>query len=313
MTYQEKIQQMLNNALAELGGAKYMGDDIVFYVHKNEGEYRAKTQGTQREKGKFIINCILIDQASTPIALQDLNAFEKRQSLDIVVPVDLTCTDLENGIYTGGVDYAIAVIEQFTQDAIGTTSTITVGDEEYSFVLTVGKHFTGQEGYFSGIGKAVPVSVDIVWQVFDGVLGNNIEVFVSAHGADEYTKALVVDGQAVRSKTGETAQYSEDVVQVDGAGVYNEMKTTITQQGLTLKLQIPFKRTGVAKELAADLWKSNLEKIYDVRIYDSVNYIHTDDDTDNPLQLPMLADEITCPMTAGAFLSLTVRFVVAKV
>lgn len=311
MIYNEKIQEMLNNALETVGGATYMGEDITFYVHNGVGEFRAKTARTQRKKGKFIINCILNYGASTPIAVAGLNAFEMRQTLDIIVPTDLTCKDAESDIYTGGINYALAVVEQFTRDAIGDTGTLDFGeDEEYGYVLSVGKPFEGQEGTFAGIGRAIPLSIDLSWQIFNGVLGNNLELYVASHGSQNYTKAVVIDGTATRTKTGETNQYSQTDVEPT---VYEEMKTTITQQGLKLQLQIPFTKSGVGAKLVGDLWKSDLNKIYDLKLYDSVNYIHTDDETDNPLKLEMLTEEINLPMTAGAFLAVTVKFVIAKV
>jgi len=288
--FNEIIQNGLN---AQINGEQYMGCDITFYVHRNEGEFKAKTGKTQRSKGKFIVNGILLDESSTPIALQGLNAFELRQTLEIAVPVDMTAADVENGIYTGGIEYARAVVDAWTRTNTGSIGTITLGEIEYGYVLGIRKPYVGDEAFYAGIGKCIPISVELVWQLFDGVIGNELVVKISLHDAEDYTTALLIDGAAVRMRTGDTSQYAEE----------QDLLTSITQQSLTVKVIIPYKRTGVAVKLVQDLWNGDIDTLYDIQYYDGVAFLES-----APYKKVFTAKEINEPLTAGSALSITVTF-----
>lgn len=295
MSYKDIIQTALN---AQLNGEMYMGRPISFYVHTNQGDYEAALKSTQRKKGDWLINAVLLDDGTTPIALQGLNAFERRQTLEIAVPVDLTATDYTTGIFTDGIQYAMGAIEGFTRALNGSLDEMTIDGVAYSYVLGISKPYVGTEEWNAGIGKCIAVSVDLTWQMFDGVIGNEIVVKLSVHNENDYTTALLIDGAAVRMRTGDTNQYEDD----------KDMRTSITQQSLTVKVIIPYKRTGVAKRLVQDLWNGAVDTTYDLIYYDGVAF-----DEDHPYTGVFTTKEINEPLSAGSALSITVTFELAHI
>ena len=296
--FNEIIQKGLND---QINGEKYMGQDITFYVHKNEGDFKAKTGRTQRSKGKFIVNGMLLDESSIPVAVQGLNAFEKKQTLEIAVPVDMTAADVENEIYTGGIDYALQVVEAFTRANTGAQGKITLGDIEYFYVLSVSLPYVGEESFYAGIGKCIAVSVELTWQLFEGVIGNELVVQISVHNANDYTTAILIDGSAVRERSGDTSQYDNKA----------NLEMSITQQSLTVQVAIPYKRSGVALSLIQDLWStdvSSLNKLYDIKYYDNVAFEEA-----HPFEGVFTAQEIKEPLKVGAALSITATFALAHI
>lgn len=292
--YTQFIENALNSRITD---EKYMGEDFVFYVHENEGEFWAHTKKTQRTLGKAVINAVLLDESEVPIALKDLNAWETRKTLEIAVPVDITESDVENGVYTDGIGYAMSVINKVTRDLVGVTDTMTINGVEYAYVLNCSSAYVGTIGDYGKAGRIIPVSVEFVWRIFDGILANNVNIFISAHGADEYSKAVLVDGAVVRTRTGDTNAYNGD----------SEMKTSILQQGLTLKITLPYKASGVSKTLMSDLLKGELGTTYDVRYFDNV--VATENE---PIEWQMVATEINAPLTPSNYIGISVILQIAK-
>lgn len=305
MTYRDFIQTKLNQ-LAETAQTKYMGMPVVLFVHENEGEFKAKTKGTQREPSKYIIHSMLLDEGTMPIAVQGLNAFEKKQTLEVVVPVDLTATDYEQSIHTGGVQYIYDLLDVFTRSLIGETGNITVNGEECPFVLGVSKPEVGQIATYVKIGKAIPISVEFTWQVFvDGVFGNNVKLELALPGSNDYIETIKIDGKVVRTRTGDTNQYATAPSATPPKDA-EENKTTINQQSLIVTAIIPYKKSAVPIQLVRDMWQGNLKRVYRVRQYDGVAFTE-----DAPFEAEMVASEIQMPMTAGAPLTITVTLTIS--
>lgn len=304
MTYQEFIQTKLN-AIAEASDAKYMNGAITFYVHANEGEFRAKTAKTQRTTSKEIINCMLLDESTMPIAVKGLQAYEKKQTLEVAVPVDLTSRDYDTGIYTGGVKYVQEILDVFSRSLIGETGTVTVDGQECPFVMAVSQPYTGTEATYPKIGKCVPFSIEIVWQIFtDGVFGNNVHISLALPGSDEFIETIKLDGKVLRTRSGDTSQYATNDQTNQNSN--QELKTSILQQALILTVQVPYKNTAVPIQLVRDMWKGNLKRVYRVRQYDGVAFTE-----DAPFEAEMVANEIQMPMTAGTPLTITVTLTIS--
>lgn len=294
--YTELIESTLNSLIED---ERFMGEEFVFYIHENEGEYLAHTKRTQKSLGKKVINGILLDQSEVPIALKDLNAWSIRKTLEVSIPVDLTASDVENGVYTNGIQYALDVITKMTRQLVGETLTIELDGVDYACVVNCSSPFVGTIADYTKVGRSIPVSVDLVWRVFDGILANNvnIEIGVEKDGEYEFAKAIIVDGAIVRTRTGDTNAYDGD----------EEMKTTILQQGLTLKVTLPYKANGVAKAMMKDLLVGKLDTKYQVRYFDNV--VATAEDA---IEWDMVATELSISLAPNNFMGLGATLQIAK-
>lgn len=291
--YTKFVEDRLNSLITD---EQFMGEDITFYVHENEGEFWAKTKRTQRTLGKRVINAMLIDESEVPIAMKDLDAWETRKTLEVAVPVDITASDEENGVWTGGIEYAMSVINKFTRSIVGETSTITINGNTFNYVLNCGSAYVGTIGDYGKAGRVIPVSVSLVWRIFDGVLANEVHIELSTNGTD-FESAVLVDGSVVRTRTGDTNAYNDD----------QEMKTSILQQGLTLKVTIPYKHAGVSTTLVNDMLRGTLDRTYYVKFFDNV--VATEEE---PILWEMVATEINAPLTPANFIGIGVTLQIAK-
>lgn len=293
--YTELINQKLNFSITD---EKFMGGDFEFYVHENEGEFKASTARTQRKLGKKIINAILLDEKEIPIAVKDLDAWLVRKTLEIAVPVDMTETEIENAtsIYTNGIGYAMSVINRFVKDLVGETETIKIENTNYAYVLNASSPVVGSIGDYGKVGRVIPVTVDLYWRVFQGILTNNVHIEIQKDDGT-YERAIVVDGSLVRTRTGDTNAYNGD----------QEMKTDILQQGLSIKIAVPYVKDKLGAMFMKDLLEGVIERKYSVRYWDTVVATNT-----NPITWTMVATEINVPLTPSSFMGITVTLQIAK-
>ncbi len=292
-TYTEFIEDKLN---ALIGNERFMNEPFEFYIHENEGEFWAHTKRTQRTLGKKVINAVLLDEKQTPIALKDLDAWEMRKTLEIAVPVDMTETDSSNGAYTNGIGYAMGVLNELSRSLVGETGTIAIDNVNYTYVLNCSTPNVGSIGDYGKAGRVIPVTIDLVWRIYNGILSNNVHIEIQdANG--NYERAVLVDGSLVRTRTGDTSAYNGE----------QEMKTSILQQGLAIKIAVPYRATGIGKMFMADLLTGDVEKTYRVKYWDNV--VAT---SDAPIAWTMVATEINVPLQPASFMGITVTLQIAK-
>ena len=282
-----KLTERLNAFAGTVGGRNYQ-----FYIHSNEGEFENAIKGTQKQLPTILINGVLLEQSSTPIPLKGLDSILLMQSLQVIIPCD------EDKV-TGRADYALQAINAFVADVTGNAGIITdESGNSYAYVLSVSTPFVGTENYFGQIGKAVPATLQVSWQLIkDGVLANNVNILIRANGAENpVTPVVLMDGAFVRTRTG-------DASNVDNA---EEMKTQITQQGLTLKVVMPYKRGDASEMLYKDMLSGKLDRKYLVIYSDAVgkqglsqNWV-------------MVAREITASLTSGKGITVTATFEIAR-
>ena len=282
-----KLTERLNAFAGTVGGRNYQ-----FYIHSNEGEFENAIKGTQKKLPTILINGVLLEQSSTPIPLKGLDSVLLMQSLQVIIPCD------EDKV-TGRADYALQAINAFVADVTGNAGIITdESGNSYAYVLSVSTPFVGTENYFGQIGKAVPATLQVSWQLIkDGVLANNVNILIRANGAENpVTPVVLMDGAFVRTRTG-------DASNVDNA---EEMKTQITQQGLTLKVVMPYKRGDASEMLYKDMLSGKLDRKYLVIYSDAVgkqglsqNWV-------------MVAREITASLTSGKGITVTATFEIAR-
>ena len=281
----EKLTERLNAFAGTVGGRNYQ-----FYIHSNEGEFENAIKGTQKKLPTILINGVLLEQSSTPIPLKGLDSVLLMQSLQVIIPCD------ENKV-TGRADYALQAINAFVADVAGNAGIITdEGGNSYAYILSVSTPFVGTENYFGQIGKAVPATLQVSWQLIkDGVLANNVTMKMKAKGsAANPTVVVLMDGAIVRTRTGDSSN-------VDNA---EEMKTQITQQGLTIKVIMPYKRGDVSEMLFRDMLTGALQRVYELSYADGAQGVSASWD--------VVAREITAPLTSGKGITISATFEIAR-
>lgn len=288
------IQQMADELSAKLNRftGQVNGQDFRFLIHCNEGDLQAKTGKTQRQKATVLINSVLIEQSSTPIPLKDLESVLMMQSLQVLVPCD------EERV-SGRAEYALSALNAFVADIAGNVGILTDENEKsYSYVLSASTPFVGTENYFGEVGKAIPVSLQISWQfIKDGVLANNVNMTLGVKGSDVYPSVVLMDGAIVRTRTGDSTNVENS----------EEMETIITQQGLTVKVVMPYKRTDASAILFGDMLKGVLNRVYTLSYDDTVGKVVGNKGTWN-----VVAREITAALTAGKVMTLSATFEIAR-
>ena len=283
----EKLTERLNAFAGTVGGRNYQ-----FYVHSNEGEFENAIKGTQKKLPTILINGVLLEQSSTPIPLKGLDSVLLMQSLQVIIPCD------ENKV-TGRADYALQAINAFVADVAGNAGIITdEGGNSYAYILSVSTPFVGTENYFGQIGKAVPATLQVSWQLIkDGVLANNVTMKMKAKGsAENPTVVVLMDGAIVRTRTGDSSN-------VDGS---EEMKTEVTQQGLTIKVIMPYKRGDVSEMLFKDMLTGALQRVYELS--------YADGDTAQGVSASwdVVAREITASLTSGKGITVSATLEIAR-
>lgn len=285
----EKLTERLNAFAGTVGGRNYQ-----FYIHSNEGEFENAIKGTQKKLPTILINGVLLEQSSTPIPLKGLDSVLLMQSLQVIIPCD------ENEV-TGRADYALQAINAFVADVAGNAGIITdESNNSYAYILSVSTPFVGTENYFGQIGKAVPATLQVSWQLIkDGVLANNVTMKMKAKGsAANPTVVVLMDGAIVRTRTGDSSN-------VDGS---EEMKTEVTQQGLTIKVIMPYKRGDVSEMLFKDMLTGALQRVYEL------SYADGDGDTAQGVSASwdVVAREITASLTSGKGITVSATLEIAR-
>lgn len=283
----EKLAGMLTDKLNEypltLNGRGYS-----FFIHSNEGEYSGEINGTQKQLPTNVINGVLIEQSSTPVPLAGLNSILLMQSLEVLIPVNMVARRLL-GKRSGGIDYAMKVLNAFVQACAGLTGTEQDDDgKSFSYALSVSTPMVGTEDYYGEVGKAVPVSMQVSCQITEnGVLSNQIKVSVDG------MEVLYVEGGFERNRIAETfnAENSE------------ELQSTITQQGLMMRVVTPYIKGGLGQTLIEDMLSGKLNRVYTVIYSDGVI-------TDKTLK--MVATGIQQGVQAGMTVSVTATFALAE-
>lgn len=286
----ESLMTRLNQFAGTLGKRKYQ-----FFIHSNEGEFNNAINGTQKQLPTVLVNAVLLEQSSTPLPLRGLGSVLLMQTLQVLVPCDTS-------LATGRADYALQALNAFVADVAGNAGNMKDADgNEYAYVLSMSTPFVGVENYFGQVGEAVPVTLQVSWQfIADGVLANNVKITLGVKDSEDIPKAVVLmDGAIVRTRTGTPSN-------VDGS---EEMQTDITQQGLTLKLIMPYKRTDASLILYRDMIKGNLKRVYNVTYDDSVDWSPAEGIVQS---WNMVAREITASLTAGMGITITATFEIAR-
>ncbi len=283
----DKITERMNAFAGTVGGRNYQ-----FYIHSNEGEFENAIKGTQKKLSTILINGVLLEQSSTPIPLKGLDSVLLMQSLQLIIPCD------ENEV-TGRADYALQAINAFVADVAGNAGIITdANGNSYAYILSVSTPFVGTENYFGQIGKAVPATLQVSWQLIkDGVLANNVTMKMKAKGsATNPTVVVLMDGAIVRTRTGDSSN-------VEGS---EEMKTEVTQQGLTIKVIMPYKRGDVSAMLFRDMLTGALQRVYELS--------YTDGDTAHGVSASwdVVAREITASLTSGKGITVSATLEIAR-
>lgn len=283
----EKLAVMLTDKLNEYP-ISLNGREYSFFIHSNEGEYSGEVDGSQKQLPTNVINGVLIEQSSTPVPLAGLNSILLMQSMEVLIPVNMAARRLL-GRRSGGIDYAMQALNAFVQACAGLTGT--EQDDEgksFSYALSVSTPMVGTEDYYGEVGKAVPVSMQVSCQITEnGVLSNQIKVSVDG------MEVLYVEGGFERNRIAETfnAENSE------------ELQSTITQQGLMMRVVTPYIKGGLGQTLIEDMLSGNLNRVYTVIYSDGVV-------TDKTLK--MVATGIQQGVQAGMTVSVTATFALAK-
>lgn len=285
-----ELQNRLNNFAGTLNGRDYK-----FIIRTNVGDYEHSTGGTQKKLATFLINGLLIEQTSTPIPLKGLDSVLLMQTLNILIPCDMT-RDKQNRI-----EYAMNALNAFVSDVAGNAGSLSDSKgNRYAYVLSVSTPYVGQEALESEIGYCVPVSLQVSWQLIkDGVLANNVTMKMKAKGsAANPTVVVLMDGAIVRTRTGDSSN-------VDGS---EEMKTEVTQQGLTIKVIMPYKRGDVSEMLFKDMLTGALQRVYEL------SYADGDGDTAQSVSASwdVVAREITASLTSGKGITVSATLEIAR-
>lgn len=287
-------QQMADALSAKLNkfAGKVNGQDFQFLIHCNEGDLQSTTGKTQRQKATILVNCVLLELSSTPLPLKDLESVLMMQTMQVLVPCD------EERV-TGRAEYALSALSAFVADAAGNVGILTDNTgKNFTYVLSASTPLVGTENYFGDVGKAIPVSLQISWQfIKDGVLANNVNMTLGVKGSNVQPSLVLMDGAIVRTRTGDSSNVENS----------EEMETTVTQQGLTVKVVMPYKRTDASAVLFGDMLKGSLKRTYTLTYDDSVGSIKGNQGT-----WDVVAREITTALTAGKVMTLSATFEIAR-
>ena len=287
------IESKLNEFSVSVNGRNYQ-----FLIHSDEGEFIDAIDGNQKQLPTNLLNGVLIEQSSTPIPLAGLNSVLLMQTLEVIIPVNNAQWRIMRGKRSGGIDYAMSALNNFVEACAGLTGSLTekLTDEEentgkkgktFSYALSVSTPSVGAENVYGEVGRAVPVTMQVSWQFIEnGVLANDVTITLNG------TPVVLMDGAIARTRTGDSSN-------VDGS---NEMKTVITQQGLTFTVIIPYKRGDVSATLMQDMLDANLEKTYELAYQDPII----------SRSWTVVCRSITSSLTAQKAISIVAMFEIAR-
>lgn len=259
---------------------------FIFQIYANIGEYQAAQEDPTRKKLPTpIVNGVLIAFPAQIVPLQGVKSFAMQQLLTIYAPVKPSAE--VNGV---GIEEVMTVVNAFAESGAGLAGTMTDGENSYAYVFAPQLPSVGSEGWDLGF-AAIPVSISLAWQFIEGgVVGNNVKITVGGQ------EAVLLEGGFSRTRIADTNPR-------EGS---EEMTTVIGQQGLTLRVLVPYISGGVGQQLVTDALKGALDKTYAVTYTDGVAF------TDSaPFAADMVTTGISFSFNPGTTCSVEATFVLA--
>ena len=267
----EQVEAALNALAAEEGAP------FIFRLYSEVGEFEAaQADPTRRKLPTPIINGVMMTLPSQIVPVQGVKSFMLSQLLTLYVPVkpNPTADGTDEGI-----DEAKNIITNYVASAAGSSGVLEDSEKtSFSYVMTPQLPSVGTESYTLGF-KAVPVSVSFVWQFIEGgVIGNNIQITVNGKSA------VLLEGGFERTRIPDTNPRQGS----------QEMESVIGQQGMTLRVLLPYVVNQAGAELAADAISGALDKTYTVTYADGVAYT-----AEEPFSALMVATGIRLAFNPG--------------
>ena len=282
--------RQLANTIQDALNALAADAPFTFAVYAEIGEYRAAiADETRKTLPKPVINGVMITLPSQIVPLQSVKSFTMSQLVTFYVPVKPNPT--AEGTYIG-IDEPFGIIKAWVENSAGLAGTMSDEEDggEYSYVLTPQFPNVGAEDHSLGAWH-IPVSVSLVWQFIEGgVVGNSVKITVGGQAA------VLLEGGFSRTRIADTNPR-------EGS---EEMTTVIGQQGLTLRVLVPYIRGGVGQQLVTDALTGALDKTYAVTYSDGVAF------TDSaPFAADMVTTGISFSFNPGTTCSVEATFVLA--
>lgn len=259
---------------------------FVFQVYANIGEYQAAQEDPMRKKLPTpVVNGVLIAFPAQIVPLQGVKSFAMQQLLTVYAPVKPNAE-----VNSVGIEEVMSVVNAFAESGAGLAGAMSDGENNYAYVLAPQLPFVGSEGWELGM-PAIPVSISLTWQFIEGgVVGNNVKITVGGQAA------VLLEGGFSRTRIADTSPR-------EGR---EEMTTVIGQQGLTLRVLVPYISGGVGQQLVTDTLTGALDKTYVVPYSDGVAF------TDSaPFAALMVATNIAFSFNPGTTCSVDATFVLA--
>lgn len=272
------IQNQLNEVSADL--------PFDFLIHASMGDYLAAEGGSQKQLPKPLINGVVQALPSSIIPLQAVKSYVATQMLTIIAPTQPNAP--ENGIAQ-----VLNAVQGFVESQAGFTGSMTDDDGlNYSYIFAPQLPQVGQLSDDIGFWY-IPITVSLTWQfIAGGVTSNQIEITVD----DE--NVILLEGGFSRTRICETNNKSNS----------EELTSTATQQGLTLRIVVPFIRSGLGAKLVSDMLIGSLDLIYTVTYDDGL----TRNASGQAPSFEMVATEIKESIAAGTVVSITATLVIAS-
>lgn len=283
----KQIAKIIEDKLNAIAGSGNM--PFGFSIYAEQKEYKgALADETRKSLPKPLINGVLISLPSSIVPLQNLKSYTASQTLDLLVPCDPKAPD-------NGITEAMSVIQAFVENTAGLAGVLNEENADgtetgvsYAYVVSPQLPQVGTASV-QGLGFwYVPVSVFMTWQFIEGgVVGNTVKVTVDGEAV------LVMEGGFERTRVTETNNKDNS----------EEMKATIGQQGLTMRVVTPYIKGGVGQKLVQDLLTGSLGKTYAVTC---------DDGVISPVTWKMVATEIKQGIAAGTPVSVSAVMTIAS-
>lgn len=284
------IANKIENRLNEIANGAEA--PFVFKVYPEVGDYKAAIKDAMRKTApKPVINCTLMSLPSQIVPLQNVRSYTMSQLLTVMAP-------LMPGVRTGTTEFeqsiepVMNVLRAFAENSAGRAGTMPdAGGASFAYVFAPQLPSVGVEAN-TGVGFwFAPVSLYITWQFIEGgVVGNNVKITVGGQ------EAVLLEGGFSRTRIADTNPR-------EGS---EEMTTVIGQQGLTLRVLVPYISGGVGQQLVTDTLTGALDKTYAVTYSDGVAF------TDSaPFSADMVATNIAFSFNPGTTCSVDATFVLA--
>ena len=279
-----QIAKEIENRLNEIAAGASL--PFVFQRYANIGEYQAAQEDPTRKKLPTpIVNGVLIAFPAQIVPLQGVKSFALQQLLTIYAPVKPSAE--VNGV---GIEEVMTVVNAFAESGAGLAGTMTDGENSYAYVFAPQLPSVGSEGWELGM-PAIPVSISLAWQFIEGgVVGNNVKISVGGQ------EAVLLEGGFSRTRIADTNPR-------EGS---EEMTTVIGQQGLTLRVLVPYISGGVGQQLVTDALTGSLDKTYAVTYSDGVAFTDS-----TPFAADMVTTNIAFSFNPGTTCSVEATFVLA--